>query len=543
MEEKIKENKKTFISGALILGLAGLVIKLLGAVFRIPLANIIGDDGMGYYQTAYPVYNLFLTIATAGIPTAISRMVAERRALGRNKDAHKVFKVSFLLLFATGLVSFSVLFFGAGVITNIIEEPDASYCMKAIAPALLFCPIMGAFRGYFQGRQNMKPTAVSQIVEQLFRVAIGLSLAIVLLPKGNAIAAAGASFGASAGGFFGCIGIGLLYLVMKKKAGSEFIPSEIPGDGSEKSGKILRDILVIAIPITLGSAVLPIINTIDTAIVKSRLISIGYSSDVARSLYGQLTGMASPLINFPQVILQAVSVSLVPVIASAYKKGNTEFMHKNIALSFRYAMIISAPCAVGMSVLAEPIMLLFYPLQKEAAVSAAACLSILAYGVIFLGLTHTFTGTLQGIGKQIIPVINLCVGAVCKIIVTYTLTGIESLNVRGAAIGTITAYFVAAVLNLIFVKKYTKVKLNYVKSLLKPCACAAFMGVVVHFAYKLLSGSLGNAISCAVSVVLGVLIYVVSALLIGVVTMQELCEMPKIGRFFKKFAARGKKAC
>ena len=210
MTDKNTKNK-SFVSGAVILGLAGILVKVLGAAFRIPLGNIIGDDCMGYYQTAYPIYVFFLTIATAGIPTAISRMVAERYALGQPYEAHRVFRISTILLCATGVVSASVLFFGAGLITDMILEPGAIYCMKAISLALIFVPLMGSYRGYFQGRQNMRPTAVSQFVEQLFRVAVGLSLAVLLLPKGLPIAAAGASFGATAGGIFGFLGMLIIY--------------------------------------------------------------------------------------------------------------------------------------------------------------------------------------------------------------------------------------------------------------------------------------------------------------------------------------------
>ena len=315
--EQTNSKNKSFLKGAVILGLAGIVIKVLGAFFRIPLTNIITDDGMGYYQTAYPIYNLFLTLAIAGIPTAIARMVAERTALDRRYEAHRVFRVSFWLLLATGVVTSSILFFGAGAITRAIKEPGAIYCMQAIAPALFFCPLMSSFRGYFQGLQDMTPTAVSQVVEQAFRVAIGLGLAVILLPRGLNIAAAGASFGATAGAFFGFLGIGLVYL-RRRKAILKEVGTEVPKD-VESVRDIFRDILIIAVPITIGSAVLPVINTIDTAIVKTRLISIGFDSDMARALYGQLTGMAAPLLNFPQVLLQAVSMSIVPVVASAYK--------------------------------------------------------------------------------------------------------------------------------------------------------------------------------------------------------------------------------
>ena len=519
------EKNKSFVGGAIILGIAGILIKVLGAAFRIPLANIIGDSGMGYYQTAYPIYNLFLVIATAGIPTAISRMVSERVALDKHWEAHRVFTTSLKLLFGIGIVLSCSMFFGSQFIANLVKEPDAVWCMRATAPALLFCPLMASFRGYFQGRQNMNPTAVSQVVEQIFRVAIGLALAIFLVPKGLNIAAAGANFGASAGGVFGCIGILLIYLKKKPQIDGEL--ASVPKTNEQGAGEILKDILIIAIPITIGAAVMPIINTIDTVIVKTRLISIGYSSDIARGLYGQLSGMAAPLINFPQVLTQAVSMSLVPVVASAHKRGELGFMRDNIALGLRYALIISTPCAFGMMFLAKPIMLLLYPLQRESAISAAGCLAILAVGIIFLASVQTLTGILQGIGKQLIPVRNLCIGALVKVVTTYILTGIPAINVEGAAIGTVCAYLTAAVLNLAAVKKYTGAVIDIKLTLLKPVMSSLVMGCFALAAQKILVGALGNAVSTLVGVGIGVIMYLFMVLKTGTLTVEELSGMPK----------------
>ncbi len=536
METKESKNK-SFIGGTLILGLAGLIIKILGAAFRIPLGNIIGATGMGYYQKAYPIYNLFLTLAIAGIPTAIARMVAERNAVDKPKEAYKVFRSSFYLLLCTGIVTSSLLLFGAKWLTgSYLSTPKAVYCMQAIAPALLFCPLMSAYRGYFQGRQDMKPTAVSQVVEQIFRVAIGLGLAVILLPKGVEFAAAGASFGATAGGIFGFIGIAFVFLKSKKVIFSEF---EISNESDIASTKeILKEILVIAIPITIGSAVLPIMNTIDMMVVEKRLMAIGYSADIANSLYGELTGFAQPLINFPQVLTQAVSISMVPLVASAFKRKETLFMQDSIRLGIRYAVIIALPCAVGMSVLSEPILVLLYPGQRESAINAASCLAILAISVIFLGLTHAFTGILQGIGKQIIPVRNLAIGAVAKVVVTFCLTGIPSLNVRGAAFGTLTAYAVSAILDFISVIKHTGTKFDYKLTVLKPVISVAIMGVVVYAIHHFVSLYIGNAVACVVSIVVGVIVYLIAVLITGTLTVEELEGLPKgktIVKIVKKF--------
>jgi len=520
-----EHKNKTFVKGALILGMAGLTIKGLGAAFRIPLTNIIGDDGMGYYQTAYPIYVLFLTIATAGLPTAISRMVAERLAIDEPGEAHRVFRLSFRLLLSIGLLSSALLYFGAETITRLIREPDAVYAMKATAPALFFVPLMASFRGYFQGRQNMAPTAISQVVEQLFRVSIGLGLAVYFLPRGLQYAAAGASFGATAGGAFGLIGIWLLYMVRK----SDFAESsELAGEKAKESARsILWGLLLIAVPITVGAAIMPIINAIDTAIVKARLVEIGYDSDVARGLYGQLTGMAAPLINFPQILTQAVAMSLVPVVASAYRRGQKDFMRQNIALGLRFALLLSIPGAVGMAVLAKPIMLLIYPLQKASAISAASCLVILAWGIVFLATIQILTGVLQGVGKQVIPVRNLLIGALVKIVATYVLTGIPSINVRGAAIGTVAAYVTAAGLNVFAVRKYTGVAFDAQNMLIRPVLSAGVMGAIVFAMHAGMRAVVGNSVATLISVSAGVAVYCYMILATGAVSAQELRALPR----------------
>lgn len=519
------QKNKTFLRGAVILGIAGLTIKVLGAAFRIPLTNIIGDDGMGYYQTAYPIYVLFLTIATAGIPTAISRMVAERSAIDQPYEAHRVFRLSFLLLLAIGLASSSLLFFGAERITALIKEPEAVYAMKAIAPALFFVPLMASFRGYFQGRQNMTPTAVSQVIEQLFRVVIGLGLAVYLLPKGLQYAAAGASFGATAGGIFGFAGILIIFLVNRKG-----IAADLEGQDRtprETTGAILWGLMLIAVPITIGVSIMPIINAIDTAIVKTRLIDIGYDSAVARGLYGQLTGMAAPLINFPQVLTQAVAMSLVPVVAAAHRRNEQSFMSRNIELGLRVALLLSIPCAMGMTVLARPIMLLLYPLQKESAVNAASCLAILAVGIVFLATVQTLTGVLQGVGKQLIPVRNLFLGALVKILVTYVLTGIPSVNVKGAAIGTVAAYLVAAGLNLLAVRKYTRTEIDIKLTFMKPLISSVVMGAVVLLVHRAGAGLMGNSLSTLLAIAVGIAVYFYMILAIRAISAEEIGTLPK----------------
>lgn len=534
--------RKTFLQGAVVLGVAGLIIKVMGAVFRIPLANIIGDTGMGYYQTAYPVYVLLLTLSTAGVPVAISRMVAERNALGNNYEAYRVFRISFALLFAIGISSSAVLFFGAEAIVTHLGNPGAKMAMMSIAPALLFVPMMASFRGFFQGLQNMNPTAISQVVEQLFRVSAGLTLAVVLVDRGLEYAAAGASFGATAGSVVGLLTVVGLFLYHRRSILEGVV--RIKGGRSESSSRILIQILAIAIPITIGAAIMPIMNTIDVAIVIKRLAASGFTPDAANSLYGQLTGMAGPLINFPQVLTQAIAMSLVPAVAAAYKRKEMDFLRYNVELGLRTSLILGLPCALGLMTLSEPIMLLLYPAQRASAVSAAPSLFILSFGVIFLATVQTLTGVLQGIGKQLISVRNLAVGALAKVVLTYYLTAIPSVNIRGAAVGTVCAYIVASTLNLLAVTKYTGTRFDLRLTIIKPLISGLVMSAFVFATHRVVYIVLGNimdsinkanALATLLAILVGVLVYFVMLLKTRTITSEELKLLPKEDKWIRLF--------
>jgi len=520
--------KKSFLQGAVILGAAGLFIKALGAVFRIPLGNLIGPIGMSYYQTAYPVYVFFLMLATAGIPIAISKMVSERVATDNYFEAGRVFRVSFILLLFIGVASSSICFFGAGPITAAMSVNEAKYSMMAIAPALLIVPMMAAFRGYFQGMQNMTLTAVSQSVEQFFRVAFGLYLAYRLLGTGLEYSAAGAASGATIGAAFGLICVIALFLKDKKTLRLRMEGQQ--RQKGERTKDILLKIMIIAVPITLGAAIMPIMNAIDAGMVVRILESAGYHADDAKSMYGQLAGMAGPLINFPQVLTQAVAMSLVPAVSIAHKQHDIEFMRENIRMGLRSAIIIGLPCAFGLMTLSKQIMILLYPLQRASAESAAGCLFIMAIGVIFLSTVQTLTGVLQGIGKQLVPVRNLSIGAVAKLVLSYSLIRAPGIGVKGAAIGTVAAFVIASALNMIGVVKHTGVKIDLTITYVKPALAAIAMSAVVWLAYRAMHMFSGNLISSLVSIAAGVVTYVFMIFSLKAITKEEVMKLPKGGK-------------
>ena len=479
-------------------------------------------------------------MSTAGIPTAIARLVSERTTEGNHKEAYRIFTVSFRLLLAMGIVTSLLLFLGAPYIVQYMKgEPEAIYSMRSIAPALLFVPIMAAFRGYFQGQQDMTPTASSQVIEQAFRVVFGLSMAVILLPAGLKFAAAGASAGAAAGGFFGLIGIFAIY--MRRRSVIRENCRNSPDGESEAAKSILWKIVVIAVPVTIGAAIMPIMTNIDLAIVVRRLVQSGYSSAEANSLYGQLSGFATPLINLPQVLTQAIAMSLVPAVASAFSAKDQEFLRYNTAFGIRTAMIIGMPCSVGLMVLSKPIMLLLYPAQQASAVNAAESLFILAFGAIFLSLVQTLTGILQGVKRQLIPVINLAIGAGIKVIITYVLTGIPSVNVKGAAAGTAAAYITAALLNYRAVRKYTGSRPNFSLTFGRPMLSAAIMGAIVWAIYSGLSLLTGNTVATMVSVFCGVVVYGFCILRFKGITPDEIKMLPKGAKIVAMLRLDGRK--
>lgn len=517
-------SKKSFLKGAAILGVAGLLVQVMGAIFRIPLGNIIGDDGMGYYQTAYPIYVFLLVFSTNGAPAAISKMTSERIAIGRNDEAHRVFKLSFVLMFVLGIIASSIFFFGADPIVNALGNPGAYYAMIAIAPALLFVPIMAVFRGYFQGMQEMGPTATSQLIEQAVRVSIGLALAIFLVPKGLEYAAAGATVGTSIGPIAGVLILIAIYLYKKKH-----LPLKNESEDTEKesAGSILKTLAVIAIPITIGVSILPIMNIADVIIVMRRLQSIGFSSSEANALYGQLTGMAGPVINIPMALALSMALSMVPAIAAAASTNDTAFLKLNIRLGLRTAMIIGVPCSFGLMALSEPIMKLLFPLQAESAVSSSGCLFFLAIGIVFLCIAQTMAGTLQGLGRPGIAVWGLVVGFVVKCISTYMLVGIHSLNVEGAAIGSTLGYITIGLINFIAVKKLTGITFDLNLSIIKPLISGLVMFGLVFGAYKGLIGFIGNSLSTIVAIGIGAGVYGIMLLKIKAIEENEIIMLPK----------------
>lgn len=530
----------SFVKGATILAVTGIVARIIGAVFRIVLAAILGDEGIGLYMYAYPIYSTLLVISTAGIPVALSKLMAESIALKDYREALRVFRVAFYILTLTGLVITLVLFLGAEYFADsIVKDLEAVYPLIAISPAIFFVTIMAALRGFFQGQQNMMPTAASQLLEQLVRVAFSIFLVFMLLPMGLEFAAAGATSGAAAGGLAGFLLLLVFYLRKRRKL--FILAGQQEGHNPDPVGRIIRRIFSLAIPVTIGGLVIPLISLIDLAVVPRQLQAAGFDLETARALYGQLTGMAGPVVYFPNVIALALSISLVPAISEAFALQNRNLIQSRADIAVKLTVFFSLPSALGLYLLAEPITILLY---NNAA--AGYSLAYMSWSVIPLCLYVTTTGLIQGLGRPIIPALNMLYGGLVKTGLAWFLTAVPSLNVGGAALASVIGIGVAAALNLYYVYRLTGWKGRIRELVLFPGIAVLAMSVFVYISYygiirlagPLLTAGRLNAFATLASILIGIIVYSLILLFSGGLSRDELHMVPVIGQRLAKLAER-----
>ena len=494
----MKKNQN-FLVGALILGVAGAVSKVLGAIYRIPLARLIGGEGMGLYQMAYPIYTTILSLATAGVPVAISVLVARKETQGLRGDSRRIFKVSLLTLLVLGALLSLLVYQGAEFFAyRVLHEPRALYPIMAIAPAIFFSGLMAVFRGYFQGYQWMVPTAVSQVIEQIFRVTFVLILAFWLFPRGLEYAAAGATFGAVIGGIAGLIVLFGFYLSFHRQQAQEQVPIAHSQDSSVSLG---IDMIKLAIPVSFGAVVVPLVQMLDAVIVPSRLMATGYSTAQATELYGQLSGMASVLINLPTIFTIAIATSLVPAVSEAIARQDRLELQGRLNHAVRAAMLVALPSAAGLYVLAHQITDLLF-----ASPEAGIPLEPLAFSVIVLAAFQISSAALQGLGKPNIPLRNLIITGMFKVFFNFYLTG-TFLGIRGPAIGTVVAFFIGSLLNLHALKQLTDWHFERTR-FIKLTVVTVVMGIAVSKGYQaLVEYGIYSYISTLLAITLGVVLY------------------------------------
>jgi stage V sporulation protein B len=495
--------KKMIFRGAAILTAAGIIVKCMGAVNRIFLSRLLGGEGIGLYQMAYPVYQTAISVATAGLPVAISILAAEKIAKGDFGGVRKVFWQSFVLTALLGLAASLGLYVLAGffIANGIVRDERAYLSIAALSPAIFFVAILAAFRGFFQGFQNMKPPAVSQILEQGVRVASMLAAAVFFLPLGIEYGAAGASFGAAAGAFAAAIYLGWLSLKQ--------LSSLKKGRGKEKSHQIFFRLLKLAVPVSLANLMLPITASIDLFVVPFRLEAAGYTVAAATELYGYLTGMAASLISLPTILTAAMAASIVPAVSEAVAKGDLLRLKKEAAEIFSLTALAMFPCAAGLYFLAYPIAKLLY-----GSFGAGGCIEVMAAGVVFLGFGQVSTGILQGMGHTLLPFINMAIAAAGKFIVGWHLTALPEWGITGAAWATVIDFAVAAALNCVCVA-YCLGKSFALTHIARYALLAAAMGCSAKIIFALLSNQINYNLAAGAAIICGAFIYGAMLLLAG----------------------------
>lgn len=489
-------NKKSLVQGTLILALAGILAKFLGFFFRIPLIYMIGLEGIGLYQLTYPLYTFVLGISS-GVPIAISKMISERMALNKTREAHRIFKVALITMTVFGgISSLSLIVFNDLIIKSFKWSSEVYYSVLGISMAPFFTCILSAFRGYFQGLQYMTPSGVSQVIEQITRVLVGVGLAYLLLPKGIAYSAGGASFGAAAGAVTALIWMASSYFKNRLR---------YPKNQAAMSSRaVFMDILRIAVPISIGHTIGSIMALIDSMIVPGLLSSAGFTERAATALYGQLTGKAFVLVGVPLTLSIALSQSTVPAVSEEYALNNKRNLNKKIMTAFKFASILALPCAGGLYILAKPILSLVFQGMGD----GWELMQILALASIFIIFAQTATGILNGIGRTVIPVIIMIIGCIIKVIISIAFIPVPGINISGAAYSTLAAYGVVAVLDIVMVIKYTRLGINLREVFLGPLVCTLVMVFsVVPIYSNMYNLTSSNGKSTLAAIALGGIIY------------------------------------
>ena len=509
---------KSIIGGMTVLGFAGVICKLVGVLYSIPLTWMIGTSGLGVYNAVFPAYNLLLTISSAGLPVAVSRLVARGLAKDDPRSAKHVFKTALLLLLLLGSVATILMIAGIDVFVTASDQPESRLGFLVIAPCVAIVCVLSAFRGFMQGQQNMTPTAISQLIEQVGKVFLALPMAYFGSQRGIEYGAAGALLGTTI-----VEGIALLYMVIlyfRRSAAFAAIP-QLCEEPPAASSYVAKQLMTISIPITIGACIVPLSQYIDSTMLVGRLMSTGMEAGMASSVYGLFSGTVIRIINIPTALALAVSMSLVPAISSAKAVEDNDAVIRQTDLGMRFAFLIGLPCSIGMSVLSEPLMRFFYQgsIAEEQLILGGELLAMSGLTIILFTVVQATTSVLQGLGKQRIPMYTLLAGVICKIVLNYVLIGTPGIGIHGAPIASLVCYTVSMVPNLYYVLKYTKSRMNWMGWIVRPGIATAAMGIAVFALRELLPF---GRLLLLIEVAVGVVVFAVAALGVKAITKEDL---------------------
>ena len=498
---------RTFLKGALILIIFNLIGKVIGAVYRIPLARIIGSVGMGEYQLVFPLYSLFLTISTSGIPVAISKLVAEYSSQNRFKEIKKLLKISFIVLFIITFLGASILVLGARFFAKLHGNELTYITYYAIAPAVIFVGMLSAFRGYFQGKLKMVPTAVSGLIEQVLKLVIGLFLAIKLSNFGVIYSVFGALLGISISEFFALLFLIICYIFDRLKSKKVIVYRDYE---SLSTTKVAKQFLQLVVPITPGGLIVPITTMVNSFITISSLMSVGYTNEISAMMLGLESGVVEPLIHMPVVIAISLSTVLLPSLSGLQANGNTEKVKQLICKTYQITLSLAVAAAVCYVIFGEQIISLLYgsSFTDAEVYLSVKILFLSSANIIFLSLVQITTSVLQGLGHTKYPVVVLIVASILKVALNAMLIRMPELNIMGTVIASVLCQLFIVLLNQHKVKKITgaspKNAIFYIS------IQAVMVCLFAFFSNRFLKIILNSSLSLVVAGTISLLIFCVS---------------------------------
>ena len=526
--KRLKKTANSFMKNVAILIFSQLLIKVLGLIYKLVITNVpgFGDTGLGYYSAGYQIYALLLTLSSIGIPSVISKLVSERIAIGDTKGAQRIFSIAFKFFTTLGFVLSFALFFGADFIaTNILNVPDVAHVMRVLSPAIVFVAMSAVYRGYFSGQQNMKPTSVSQTLEQFLNCVLSITFVYACVGKDTYIMAAAGNLSTTC-----AIVITFVYLLMYYKHNRLNTKGSMPSPERGKSNKeLLKTILGISIPITVSSLISVISGVIDTATV-SNCIQIAYEStgmgkEALEALAMESTGILSKvdtLVSFPLAINLAFSTALVPAVSEALAIKDKKTASRRLSFSFFASLIIILPCSLGFIALADPILKMLYPTASN----GAGVFMIASVSMILTALSQTMTGGLYGVNQSKIPAIAAGLGAVIKFILNMILIRNPNIGIYGASISSFVYALIVFFISYKVMNRCVNMHIKFRKHILKPVLSAIGMGLIVLGAHKLFNMALGNTISTILAILVGAISYCALILITKTLTKEDILMIP-----------------
>ncbi len=522
--------KQSYLTGAAILAATVALTKVVGMIYKIPLFNLLGDEGTGHFNVIYNIYTLVLTLSTAGVPVALSRLISESEAASRPVQARRFYTVGLAAFSLIGFIAMALMYTFAQPLANLMNDSEVAAGVMCLAPAVMFSCVIAVLRGYTQAHSDMVPTAVSQIIEVACKLVFGLAIAWYLKSQGSSrpIIAAGAITGVTIG-----LAIDIPVMAVLGRKSAARAPVTLNLDRPDGRFRTFLRILSVSVPIMLGSSVMNIINLVDTSVVRGRLASgAGLGTEQIDILYG-VYSKGVTLYSLPTAFISPIVISVVPVLARARGAGRFDEARGTMESSMKITNLLAMPAAVGLWVLAEPIFTALFPGSNE---NGPALLKLLGVASFFACVYIITNGILQAAGHEKLALLALPIGGVFKILVSYFLVGTPSVNIYGAPVSMIACYAAITVVNVIFIAATSPDKPNYLKITLRPLICALLMGAAAWGVYGLLDkyampvlggGRLATVLCLGAAVAVAVLVYAVLIFALRAVTREDILLLPK----------------